>query len=87
MIGQRNLAPLPDDLESTSGKLIYLYLSASGGASVAELEESLDLPGLTLYSVLSTLADRGLVARDDDGEAYYPVTGENSPVMSQEWRQ
>jgi DNA-binding IclR family transcriptional regulator len=86
MMGQRDLAPLPDGLDSTCAKLVYLYLDASGGATVTELERCLDVSGLTLYSVLSTLQDRDLVDRDD-GDTYYPATGENSPVMSQEWRQ
>ncbi|MFB6218439.1 MAG: helix-turn-helix domain-containing protein [Halobacteriaceae archaeon] len=85
MMGQRELAVLPEELESASAKLVYLALAATGGGTAEELCRCLDLSGLTLYSVLATLEDRGLVERD--GEQYYPVTGENSPVMSQEWRQ
>lgn len=85
MMSQRELDRLPAELESASAKLVYLALVTTDSGTVEELQECLDLPGLTLYSVLSTLEDRGLVERE--AERYYPVTGENSPVMSQEWRQ
>jgi predicted transcriptional regulator len=85
MMTQRELGSLPDALDSTCAKLVYLSLATAGGATVEELQSCLDVSSMTLFSVLSTLEDRGLVA-DEDG-VYYPATGENSPLMSQEWRQ
>ncbi|MFB6133560.1 MAG: helix-turn-helix domain-containing protein [Halanaeroarchaeum sp.] len=56
---------LPGELESPRGKLVYLYLTQSGGATLADLKEGLGLGSLTLYSVLKTLRERGLVTRHD----------------------
>jgi predicted ArsR family transcriptional regulator len=65
------LASLPDELESPRAKLVYLALTVTGGASVAELNESLDVPKLTLLSVLDALTGRDLVERRED--AFFPV--------------
>lgn len=58
--------PLPGELQSPRGKLVYLYLVQSDGATLADLKADLDLGALTLYSVLKTLRERGLVRREDD---------------------
>ena len=57
---------LPPEVESPRGKLVYLYLSQSGAATLAELKDGLDLGALTLYSVLRTLRKRGLVRQEGD---------------------
>ncbi|MFB6094817.1 MAG: helix-turn-helix domain-containing protein [Halanaeroarchaeum sp.] len=57
---------LPGTLESPRGKLVYLYLSRSGGATLSDLEADLDLGALTVYSVLKTLRERDLVREEDD---------------------
>ena len=56
--------PIPDELESARGKLVYLYLEVSGDASLDELANALDLPLITLCSLLDTLESRGIVRRD-----------------------
>lgn len=61
---------LPTDVESPRGKLVYLYLATRQGATLDELHAELDLPRITLYSVLKTLRGRGLVAQD--GDRYLP---------------
>ncbi|MGM0398742.1 MAG: helix-turn-helix domain-containing protein [Halobacteriota archaeon] len=58
--------PLPGELQSPRGKLVYLYLVQSEGATLADLKADLDLGALTLYSVLKTLRERGLVRREED---------------------
>jgi len=85
MMTQRELGSLPQEIDSTCAKLVYLSLATAGGATVEELQSCLDVSSMTLFSVLSTLEERGLVATEEN--VYYPETGENSPVMSQEWRQ
>ena len=55
---------LPTDVESPRGKLVYLYLATRQGATLDELHAELDLPRITLYSVLKTLRGRGVVAQD-----------------------
>lgn len=57
---------MPTDVESPRGKLVYLYLDTVGGASLDELVDGLDVQRITLYSVLKTLQERGLVDRDGD---------------------
>lgn len=62
----RRIEPLPDDIDSPRAKLVYLSLQVSEGGSVADLQRTLDVPKLTLLSVLDTLAGRGLVEREGD---------------------
>lgn len=57
---------LPGELQSPRGKLVYLYLVQSDGATLADLKADLDLGALTVYSVLKTLRERGLVRREAD---------------------
>lgn len=57
---------LPDDVTSPQAKLVYLYLLVRGTVTVDELGSSLDLPKLTLFSILQTLSEYGLVVRDGD---------------------
>ncbi|KTG08718.1 TrmB family transcriptional regulator [Haloprofundus marisrubri] len=61
---------VPDTLRSPRAKLVYLYLSTHGDASVAELQESLAMTKLTLYSILRTLQGEGLVGRDASSDRY-----------------
>lgn len=63
--GQTTLA-VPSEVTSAEAKLVYLYLSVRGRATVDELGESLGLPKLALFSILGTLREHGLVARDGD---------------------
>jgi predicted transcriptional regulator len=57
---------VPSTIESPCAKLVYLYLSTHGGATVSELQDGLELKKITLYSVLRTLRDRHLVSEDGD---------------------
>ncbi|MFC3476867.1 helix-turn-helix domain-containing protein [Halobacterium litoreum] len=59
---------VPTSVESPRGKLVYLSLTTRDSATVDELHADLDVPRITLFSVLRTLQNRGLVARD--GERY-----------------
>lgn len=55
---------LPPELESPRAKLVYLYL-LEGPASVDDLKTDLGLAKITLYGVLRTLRERGVVERCD----------------------
>ena len=55
---------IPDQLDSTSSKLVYLYLSTVGDATIDDLQTALDLPQLTLFPVLQTLERADLVECD-----------------------
>ncbi|MCO8245261.1 MULTISPECIES: helix-turn-helix domain-containing protein [unclassified Haladaptatus] len=60
------IAPLPDELDSPRSKLVYLSLSTTGGATLDELQNGLDLPKITLYTVIRSLRERGLVNQDGE---------------------
>ncbi|GGM63844.1 TrmB family transcriptional regulator [Halarchaeum rubridurum] len=59
---------VPETVESARGKLVYLFLQFHEGATLDELRDGLDLQRITLFSVLKTLEERGVV--DRDGETY-----------------
>ena len=61
---------LPRELQSPRAKLVYLYLTTNGDATVSEMGESLDMKKLSLYSILKTLRSEDLV--DCDGDRYAP---------------
>ncbi|MFB6108805.1 MAG: TrmB family transcriptional regulator [Haloplanus sp.] len=61
---------VPEDLNSPESKLVYLFLTASGGATVDDLHESLGIRKISLFPVLDTLTERDHVARD--GNTYLP---------------
>jgi DNA-binding MarR family transcriptional regulator len=62
---------VPAEIESPRGKLVYLYLSSRGAATVGELGAQLDITKLTLLTVLRSLCDRGFVVERD--ERYAPA--------------
>ncbi|WP_128904991.1 helix-turn-helix domain-containing protein [Halorubrum amylolyticum] len=65
----RTAAPaLPPELQSPRAKLVYLYLTTNGNATVSEMGDSLGMKKLSLYSILKTLRKEGMV--DCDGDTY-----------------
>ena len=62
---------LPPELQSPRAKLVYLYLTTNGHATVSEMGDSLGMKKMSLYSILKTLRKQDLVARD--GDAYTPA--------------
>lgn len=60
---------LPTRLDSPTAKLVYLYLAAAGEATVSELQRSLGVSKLALFSVLDSLAEEGVVRRTEGGYA------------------
>lgn len=55
---------LPTELESPRAKLVYLYLQR-GTASIDDLQSDLEVKKITLFSILRTLRERGLVEKQD----------------------
>ncbi len=55
------IEPVPDDLDSAQAKLVYIFLEATGGATVEELGETLALKKLSVLSILNTLSSAGFV--------------------------
>lgn len=60
---------LPDELDSPRAKLVYLYLDVAEDAALADLQETLGLKKITLFSILDSLRRRDLVERDGDAYA------------------
>lgn len=59
---------LPTELDSTSSKLVYLYLRSTGACTIDELQASLDMKKISLYPLLKSLSKKGYV--DSEGETY-----------------
>lgn len=60
---------LPEELDSPRAKLVYLYLAVADDAALTDLQETLDLKKITLFSILESLQRRDLVEHDDDAYA------------------
>lgn len=65
-------SPLPDCLTSSTGKLVYLYVLYTGATTVSAIKTRLDLPSMTVLSVLRILEDKGLV--ETSGTTVEPST-------------
>lgn len=61
--------PLPDRLDSSRAKLVYLYLAHTGEGSVTELQQALGLSKLALFSILDSLTAKELVHQTERGYA------------------
>ena len=64
----RTLDQLPAELDSSNSKLVYLYLSTAGKATVGDLQSTLGMKQLALFPILQTLEGKDLIERD--GETY-----------------
>ncbi|MFB6123893.1 MAG: helix-turn-helix domain-containing protein [Haloferacaceae archaeon] len=62
---------LPAELVSAESKLVYLFLESTDGATIDDLHESLGMKKITIYPVLDSLREHGLVARD--GQSFLPT--------------
>lgn len=60
-------ATVPSDLESPRAKLVYLSIATAEEPTVSELQEMLDIPKLSLLSVVGLLAARDHVERTEGG--------------------
>ena len=55
---------LPTALDSSQTKLVYLYLATVESGTVEDVRDALGIELISLYPVLSTLTDKGLVRKD-----------------------
>lgn len=62
----RTTTRVPTELQSPQAKLVYLYLSTHGSATITELQESLGMKKLSLYGILKTLREEGIVGQRTD---------------------
>jgi predicted transcriptional regulator len=61
---ERSIEPISSVLESPRTKLVYLYLTMAGEGTVDDVHDALGIKLISLYPVLETLIDNGLVQRD-----------------------
>lgn len=66
---------LPETLDTSGSKLVYLYLQIKNEATINELHTALGMKKITLYSLLQTLTATELV--DQEGAMY--VCQEQAP--------
>ena len=64
------ISELPTELESPQGKLVYLFLEATDGATVDDLGQTLAMKKINVLSVLRSLSSQGLIEKR--GETYVP---------------
>ena len=57
---------VPEQLGSPQSKLVYIYLEATGGATVDDLNTALSMKKIAVLSILSSLSSDGLVEKDGD---------------------
>lgn len=62
---------LPTELDSAQSKLVYLYLEATGGATLSDLNRALSMQKMAILSVLDALSSQGFVEKRG---AEYAVT-------------
>jgi DNA-binding MarR family transcriptional regulator len=58
-----DIESLPSDLDSMGSKLVYLHLHYTSGGTVQELCHTLNIPTISIYPILNTLREEGLVER------------------------
>lgn len=56
---------IPETITASESKLVYLYLRTSDDPTVDELHRNLGVRKLTLFPVLDTLRERGLIDETD----------------------
>ena len=61
---ERTTEPIPTTLESPRAKLVYLYLAMAREETVENMHNALGIKLISLYPVLETLIEKGLVQRD-----------------------
>ncbi len=57
---------VPDELTSPQAKLVYLSVLVTDEAKATDLQQMLDLPKLTLFAVLESLAAQDCIQRTGD---------------------
>lgn len=57
---------VPTALCSDGTKLVYLYVHVTGGSTIEELKQSLEMKTISLLPVLKTLERHGFVTREDN---------------------
>ena len=59
---------VPSSLQSPRARLVYLFLSTNGSSTITELQESLNMKKISLYSILKTLQKKDVISKS--GEQY-----------------
>lgn len=65
-LSSKQITPLPETLSSPQAKLVYLYIDATDGATVDDLNRTLAMKKIDVLSVLNSLSSDDLVEKTDD---------------------
>lgn len=57
---------VPDEITSSDGKLVYVYVHLHDGVDINELHSCLGLSRLTIIGLIEILSDYGVISRDGD---------------------
>jgi len=57
---------VPNALNTTGSKLVYLHITTNREVTIDEIQDDLQMKKITLYSVLGTLKDNGLIEQNGD---------------------
>lgn len=68
-VGETKQTSVPEELSSSTAKLVYLYLVTAETATADQLRSALGIEKLTLLPVLRRLENAGLVETTDEGYA------------------
>jgi len=62
-LATESVTELPTEVTSPQGKLVYLYLTATGGATLSDLNQTLSMNKMAVLSVIDSLSSQGLVEK------------------------
>lgn len=68
-LGEPEPGSVPEELSSSTAKLVYLYIATTEVATADQLRSALGIEKLTLLPVLRRLENAGLVEATDEGYA------------------
>ncbi|MFC6904214.1 MarR family transcriptional regulator [Halalkalicoccus tibetensis] len=73
VVGEPKHGSLPEELSSSTAKLVYLYLRTAGDATPDQLQSALGVKKLTLFPVLHRLETEGFIETVDGGGSYSAI--------------
>lgn len=57
---------IPDEINSSTAKLVYVYLKSVVCATLEQLCSSLSMKKITIYPIISTLTKKGYITKSDN---------------------
>jgi DNA-binding MarR family transcriptional regulator len=57
---------VPEEINSSTAKLIYVYIKSVSSATIEQLSSSLSMKRITLYPIVSTLQQKGFITKSNN---------------------